>query len=85
MNVTYTYIKVYLHIILHTVAYSQYTYMYIIHELVTDSNHLKYLLCAYSTFDRKLNMKLKEEEQEIPVLRPHPDYRYVTDVLSFQL
>jgi son of sevenless-like protein len=32
-----------------------------------------------STFDRKLDMKLKEEEQEIPQLRPHVDYRFAED------
>ena len=29
----------------------------------------------YSTFDRKLNMKLKDEEQDIRLLRPHSDYK----------
>jgi son of sevenless-like protein len=32
-----------------------------------------------STFDRKLDMKLKDEEQDIPQLRPHPAYRFTEE------
>ena len=43
-----------------------------------------HVLFQCSTFDRKLDMKLKEEEQEIPQLRPHVDYRFVLEqTLSF--
>ena len=41
------------------------------------------LFNMHSTFDRKLDMKLKDEEQDIPQLRPHHAYRLENHVVHF--
>ena len=46
-------------------------------SLLSKWRYIEFFLSPHSTFDRKLDMKLKDEEQDIPQLRPHPDYRLV--------
>ena len=43
------------------------------YSVVSSLHYCVFLCVSYSTFDRLLDAKLREEELTIPVLRPHPE------------